>query len=358
MTHDVEVFCDQPLQLQCGGAIGPITVRVEEFGDRRRDRACLVLHALTGDAHVSRHGPDDRPGWWEMFVGPGRPIDTTKWWVIGMNVLGGAAGTTGPRALAPDGAPWGERFPVVTVRDMVRVQAAVLDVFDVGRLALAIGGSLGGMQALEWGALFPHRVAVVAAIGATDALPPLGVGLNAAQRAAVRLGLRHGDPDGGMAAARMVAMLSYRSAAHLETRFGRAWQPGANPAGGPADVRFAVESYLAYQGDKLARRFDAVTYLLLSRAMDLYDLWEDRTAPDAGIRARLHLAGISHDWLFPAADVRRLADRLAWAGVDVHYAEIDSEVGHDAFLIDSPAMRAWLAQVMQDVKAAVTRSLR
>jgi len=358
VTHDIEVFRGQPLRLQCGAAIGPITVRVEEFGERRPDRACLVLHALTGDAHVARHSPDDRPGWWEMFVGPDRPIDTTKWWVIGMNVLGGAAGTTGPRTVAPDGRLWGDRFPVVTVRDMVRVQADVLDTLDVGRLALAIGGSLGGMQALEWGALFPDRVAVVAAIGATDVLPPLGVGLNAAQRAAVQLGLRHGDPAGGMAAARMVAMLSYRSAAHLTARFGRAWQPGADPAGGPTDIRFAVESYLAYQGDKLARRFDAATYLLLSRAMDLYDLWEDRSAPDAGIRARLHLAGITHDWLFPAADVRHLAQRLARAGVDTHYFEVESDVGHDAFLIDSPPMREWLGQVMRDVEMAVEGSLR
>lgn len=349
VTEDIEIYGDEPLILECGVPLGPIVVRVEGFGRCRPNRACLVLHALTGDAHVARHGAEDRPGWWEAFVGPGRPLDTDSWWVLGMNVLGGSAGTTGPQSLAPDGRPFGRRFPVVTVRDMVRVQARVLDVLEVPRLALAIGGSLGGMQALEWAALYPERVAVAAAIGASDALSPLSVGLNAAQRAAVALGLRHGDPAGGIQAARMLAMLTYRSSTHISARFGRRRQPDGDLAAGPEGVHFAVESYLTYQGDKLARRFDAMTYLLLSRAMDLYDLWAGRDRPDAGIQARLHLAGISHDWLFPPDDIQALAGRLASAGVTVHYEELDSDIGHDAFLIDSPEMRHWLGTVMADV---------
>jgi homoserine O-acetyltransferase len=355
MVEDVLLYQNTPLLLQLGAKLGPITARVEGFGDRRPDRAVLVAHALTGDAHVASHGPGDRPGWWEAFIGPGRAIDTNEWWVLGINALGGTAGTTGPESLDPEGRRYGRRFPVVTVRDMVTVEAAALEALGVTRPALVIGGSLGGMQALEWGALYGDRVGVVAAVGATASLPALSVGLNQVQRAAVALGLKHGDPAGGMKVARMIAMLSYRSAPHLAIRFGRHWQPGSDPVGPPEAVRFQVESYLDYQGDKLARRFEAETYLRMSRAMDLYDLFGGREG-DAGIRAPVRLAGITNDWLFPPEDVRWLHDRLKEAGVDVRYTEISSEVGHDAFLIDTPPMQQWVRGVMADVTARTVRA--
>ena len=355
MIEDVILYQTTPLTCELGASIGPVVARVEGFGAPRPDRACLVVHALTGDAHVASHGVSDRPGWWDAFIGPGRAIDTDEWWVLGINVIGGAAGSTGPSSLAPDGRPYGQRFPVVTVRDMVTVQAAALDALGVRRPALVIGGSVGGMQALEWGALFPDRVGLVAAVGATASLPALSVGLNQSQRAAVALGLRHGDPEGGMKVARMIAMLSYRSARHLADRFGREWQPGADPSAPPEAVRFQVESYLDYQGDKLARRFEAETYLRMSRAMDLYDLFAGRDG-DAGIRAPVRLAGITHDWLFPPEDVRWLHERLTEAGVDCQYTEIPSDVGHDAFLIDSPPMQAWVRSVMADVAAHALRA--
>jgi homoserine O-acetyltransferase len=353
MIEDLLLYQTTPLELELGASIGPVTVRVEGFGLPRPHRACLVAHALTGDAHVASHGPGDRPGWWDTFIGPGRAIDTEQWWVLGMNVIGGAAGSTGPSSLSPDGQPYGSAFPVVTVKDMVRVQAAALDALGVDRLALVIGGSVGGMQALEWAALFPDRVGLAAAVGATASLGAQSIGLNQAQRAAVALGVKHHDPEGGLKVARMIAMLSYRSSRHLATRFGRDWQSGARPAAPPEAARFQVESYLEYQGTKLAGRFEAETYLRMSRAMDLYDLYAGRDSPDAGIRSSVRLAGITHDWLFPPEDVRWLHQRLQEAGVDSRYTEIPSEVGHDAFLIDSPPMQAWVRRVMADVQTAL-----
>ena len=352
MIEDLLLYRTTPLDLELGASIGPVTVRVEGFGVPRPRRTCLVVHALTGDAHVASHGPGDRPGWWDAFIGPGRAIDTEQWWVIGMNVIGGAAGSTGPSSPSPDGGPYGRAFPVVTVRDMVRVQAAALDALGVERVALVIGGSVGGMQALEWAALYPDRVGVAAAVGATASLGALSIGLNQAQRAAVALGVQHQDPAGGLKVARMIAMLTYRSARHLATRFGRDWQPGADPAAPPEAVRFQVESYLEHQGAKLAARFEAETYLRMSRAMDLYDLFDGRESADAGIRSLVRLAGITHDWLFPPDDVRWLHERLQEAGVDSRYTEIPSEVGHDAFLIDTPPMQEWVRSVMSDVRAA------
>ena len=337
----LELFSDRPLELEGGRQIGPVTVRLETWGPPDPAHVVLICHALTGDAHAARHHEDDVPGWWDFLIGPGKPIDTDRHWVICLNVLGGAAGTTGPSSPAPDGTPWADRFPLVTVGDIVEVQKAALDALGVTRMELAIGGSLGGMQALEWAWRFPDRVDAVGAVGAADCLAPMGVGLNAAQREAVRLGWEAGRVDEGLSVARMIAMLSYRSAAHFEGRFGRALQPGADRHAAPTETRFQVESYLRYQGTKLARRFDPWSYIVLSRAMDLYELFTPgRTV--SGSRADIHLAGLSDDWLFPADQVRDLAERLRRGGGRSTYTHIVSDVGHDGFLVDLPALSRWV----------------
>jgi homoserine O-acetyltransferase len=350
------LFEDEPLRLECGAELGPIVVAVESWGPPNPDRAVLVCHALTGDAHAARHGPDDRPGWWDVYVGPGRALDTNRYWVLCTNVLGGVAGTTGPGSPGPTGEPWGLAFPLVTVRDMVRVQEAALRALGVERLLLTTGGSLGGMQALEWAALFPDRVRAVAAIGATDRLSAMGIGLNAVQREALLLGLKHGDPAGGMRTARMLAMLSYRSAVHFATRFGRALQPGSDLLQPDYEPRFAIESYLRYQGDKLAARFNAWSYLTLSRAMDLFDLWADRE-PGRGIQAHIHLAAITTDWLFEPQDIERLANLIRQHGGRADYTLIDSPLGHDAFLIEHPDIAAWLARAVRSAERQAVSAL-
>jgi homoserine O-acetyltransferase len=349
METTIRVFADRPLRLTAGDTLSPVDVRLEWWGPEDPDRVILVCHALTGDAHAARHTPDDRPGWWDAMIGPGRPLDTRSWWVICMNVLGGVAGTTGPASPGPDGQPWQDRFPAVSVADMVRVQHAALRELGIRRLKLVTGGSLGGMQALEWAWRYPGMVEAVAAVGAADRLSALGLGLNAAQREAVLLGLEAGRPGHGLRAARMLAMLSYRSAEHFERRFGR--KPADASATGPR-LHFSVESYLQYQGEKLARRFDAWAYLRLIRAMDLFDLWDAGDGPPRhAVPARVYLAGISSDWLFPPAQVLGLARRLQDLGMAASYTELASELGHDAFLTDLAAQRAWLSAVLQDIQA-------
>jgi homoserine O-acetyltransferase len=340
------LFTEEPLRLASGSTLSPVEVRLETWGLPDPDRAVLVCHALTGDAHAARHAPDDRAGWWDPMIGPGRPLDTRFWWVICMNVLGGVAGSTGPASGGPDGRPLADAFPLVTVGDMVTVQKAALDALGVRRLRLVVGGSLGGMQALEWAWRYPHMVDAVAAVGAADRLSAMGIGLNAAQREAVRLGLTAGRADEGLRIARMIAMLSYRSWEHFEYRFGREVMDDRSVDG----PRFAVESYLRYQGDKLAGRFDPWAYLRLSRAMDLFDLWQ-ANPPRGAVAARVYLAGISSDWLFPPAQVLALARRLQALGMVASYQELVSDLGHDAFLTDLPGQRAWLRAVLQDVQA-------
>jgi homoserine O-acetyltransferase len=342
------LYRDRPLVLESGDSLSPVDVAWESWGPAHPEGTILVLHALTGDAHAASHHPGDRPGWWEPMVGPGKPFDTRRWQVICMNVLGGVAGSTGPASLAPDGRPYGERFPVVTVGDMVTVQAQALDALGIGRLHLVTGGSLGGMQALEWAWRFPERVDRVAAVAAQDRLSAMGIGLNAAQREAVRLGLASDRPHDGLKVARMVAMLSYRSAAHYDARFARELQPGVSFEA-PLDPRFQIESYLLYQGTKLAGRFDAWSYVVLSRAMDLFDLWRGRE--EQATPAAIHLASISDDWLFPPAEVSRLAARLRRLGMTVTCRTIQSDLGHDAFLTDLPPLKRWLGRVAESYAA-------
>lgn len=349
MKETLTVFTERPLTLENGQTLGPIEVAVEAWGPPDPDRVVLVCHALTGDAHAARHGASDRPGWWDTYIGPGSSLDTNRYWIICTNVLGGIAGTTGPNTPRISGEPWGLDFPVVTVSDMVRVQEAVLRQMGIRHVALTVGGSLGGMQALEWAALYPDQVSAVAAIGATDRLSAMGIGLNAVQREALLLGLSHDDPEGGMRTARMLAMLSYRSSVHFGSRFGRSLQPGIDRLKPDYTPRFAIESYLRYQGDKLAARFNAWSYLTLSRAMDLFDLWEGR--PDLQMSARIRLAAIDTDWLFEPRDIYDLDRRLKRAGIDSHCTTISSPLGHDAFLVDHPAIRLWLSTALAENEA-------
>ena len=348
-----------------GGSLREVTLAYETWGELNEaaDNAVLLVHALTGDSHAAG-GPSAeyrRGGWWDPMVGSGLAVDTEKYFVVCSNVIGGCSGSTGPASLEPGtGRPYGMRFPIVTIRDMVRAQRRLLDSLGVRRLALVAGGSIGGQQALEWAVEFPDFVQKAVPIAATGALGPQGVGMSEIGRRAIMSDpdWQGGDyygtgrsPDRGLAIARMAGMMTYQSAAGQWERFGR--RPASRPAlhaefGG----RFEIESYLHYQGRELTGRFDANSYLYLSRAMDIYDVangYESDEEAYSRIEGEVLFVGITSDWLFPAAEVRDAAKRAKTAGARAHFAEIDTLSGHDAFLKD------W-KELTEAIEPFVTRS--
>jgi homoserine O-acetyltransferase len=331
------------------------TLAYETWGelDSSGENAVLVVHALTGDSHCAG-GPCEaykRGGWWDAMVGPGRAIDTDEHFVVCSNVLGGCSGSTGPASTDPEtGRPYGMRFPIVTIRDMVRTQKRMLDNLGVRKLKLVIGGSIGGQQALEWVVEYPGFVKKSVPIAATGALGPQGLGMSELGRRAImadpfwRSGDYYGEekgPETGLAIARMAGMMTYQSAPGQQERFGR--RPASRPAvyeefGG----RFEIESYLHYQGKDLAGRFDANSYLYLTRAMDLYDVEAGYASQEEAygrIEAEVLFVGISSDWLFPAGEVRMTAKKARAAGAEAYYEEMESLSGHDAFLKDWDELR-------------------
>ncbi len=336
--------------LEAGGGLPSVRVAYETWGtlDEDRSNAVLVLHALTGDSHVvGPEGPGHLTGgWWQGLIGPGAPIDTDQWFVVAPNVLGGCQGTTGPSSAAPDGRPWGSRFPRITVRDQVAVEVAFADALGIDRWAAAIGGSMGGMRALEWAVAHPARVAAVLLLATGAAVTPDQIGTQSVQVMAIRSDprFRGGDyydapagqgPHEGMGLARRIAHLTYRSETELDLRFGRDPQGTEDPLRGG---RYAVQSYLDHHADKLARRFDAGTYAVLSEAMNSHDIGRGRggvAAALARITARAVVAGVDSDRLYPL----RLQEELAELIPTCDQLEvIGSPYGHDGFLIEIDAV--------------------
>ena len=350
------------LAVERGGGIPNVTIAYESWGELAADgsNAILVLHALTGDSHVVGHAGPGHPtgGWWSGLVGPGKVLDTEKYFIVAPNMLGGCQGSTGPASLASDGAEWGPRFPYVTIRDQVAAQVALTDLLGIDRWALVVGGSMGGMQVLEWGAGHPDRVARIAVLAA----PPLSsadqIALNSVQAEAIRMdpAFRGGEyydaPDGegphrGLALARRMALLNYRSPTELNDRFERSWQSGISPLGGGG--RFAVESYLDFHGNKFTRRFDANSYLVLTEAMDSHDIGRDRggvAAALAQVTATALVLGIDSDRLFPV-DGQEIIARHLPGNIDGDVpVVISSPFGHDAFLIEDALVGPHLARLL------------
>ncbi len=344
--------------LEAGGQLAEVTVAYETWGrlDSSRANAVLVAHALTGDSHAAGPtGPGHpTPGWWDGLIGPGRAIDTDRFFVVCPNVLGGCRGTTGPASPGPDGRPYGSRFPRVTIRDQVDVEVALADLLGIDRWYCVIGGSMGGMRVLEWCVGHPERVerAVVIAVGAAASTDEIA--LCSLQAAAIRAdpAFAGGDyygtdarPFRGLAIARGIGQVSYRTASELEARFGREAQGDENPLGGG---RFAVESYLQYHGEKLARRFDPNSYLVLSEAMNKHDVGRDRggiAAALASVRARVAVAGIDSDRLYPLG---LQLDLAAWLPSRPSVSVIDSPSGHDGFLLEVDQVGAAIATALVD----------
>lgn len=340
---------DAPMRLESGVTLGPVTIAYETYGEPNADRsnAVLICHALSGDAHAAGiHGPHDkRTGWWDTMIGPGKAFDTNRYWVICSNIIGGCKGSTGPGSENPaTGKPYGLDFPIITVGDMVRAQRRLIDHLGIERLLCVVGGSMGGFQALEWTLRYPDRVTAAIAIASAARLSAQAIAFNAVGRNAItrdpdwQNGHYHGNggPVRGLAIARMVAHITYLSELQMDAKFGRRLQ-SADRYSYDFTSEFAVESYLDHQGNAFTARFDANSYLYITKAMDYFDLagaYGSLKSAFAGSQARYLFVSYSSDWLFPTAQSREMVRALLANDKPVSFIDIDSPYGHDAFLIE------------------------
>lgn len=350
------------LPLESGQSLPDVRIAYETWGElsAARDNAILVLHALTGDSHVVGPSGPAHPsaGWWPGVVGPGRAIDTDRWFVVAPNVLGGCQGSTGPASVASDGVEWGARFPFLTIRDQVSAQIAFARRLGIERFAAVVGGSMGAMHVLEWAIMAPDAVERIAVLAAPAATTADQIALNSVQLEAVRSdpafrgGAYYDAPDGdgptrGLSLARRMAMLNYRTPVELNHRFERSWQSSLDPLGGGG--RFAVESYLDFHGNKFTRRFDANSYLVLTEAMNSHDVGRGRGGIEAAldsVTATSLVLGIDSDRYFSLEGQREIAGRLRRSIHGDEPVVLHSDYGHDAFLIEDDAVGAALAELL------------
>lgn len=353
-----------PFAFESGQSLPFVRVAYETWGELNADasNAVLVEHALTGDSHAVGEAGNGHAtsGWWQGIIGPGKAIDTDRWFVVVPNMLGGCQGTTGPASAAPDGEAWGARFPFTTIRDQVAAQAAFADRLGIERWAAVIGGSMGGMNALEWAVGYPERVERLAVIAAPPLTTADQVALNSVQLEAIRTDpLFHGGdyydaadgegPHRGLALARRMALLNYRSPDELNARFARSWQSDINPLG--AGGRFAVESYLDFHGNRFTRRFDANSYITVVQAMNSHDVGRDRGGAAAALErvtARTVVVGIDTDRLFPVEGQRVIAAGIRGNVDGGHAVVIRSEYGHDGFLIEDELIGEQLTRLLAE----------
>jgi len=341
------------LALDGGTTLSPVELGYETYGTLNADssNAILVCHALTGDQHVaSTHPITGKPGWWARMVGPGKPLDTDRFCIIAANAIGGCMGSSGPQSVGPDGSPYAMRFPVITVSDMARSQTMLIDHLGIGRLHAVVGGSMGGMQALSWAAHFPERVAAALIIASTAKHSAQNIAFHEVGRQAImadpnwRGGNYYADgvsPSAGLAVARMAAHITYLSETGLTAKFGRRLQQrDAKTFGFDAD--FQVESYLRHQGISFTDRFDANSYLYITRAIDYFDLAEEFGGRLANAfkatKTRFAIVSFDTDWLYPTSESKSIAHALNAAGAPVSFVELSSPFGHDAFFLDVPEL--------------------
>ncbi len=351
------------MPLESGVRFGPITIAYETLGqlNEARSNAILILHALSGDSHVAGYysKDDKKPGWWDIMVGPGKAIDTDRYFVICSNVLGGCMGSTGPSSINPrSGRPYGLDFPVVTIGDMVRAQKALIDHLGIEQLLAVIGGSLGGMQVLEWALSFPHMMKVAIPLATTARHSALAIAFNEVARQAIMAdpNWRQGDyyggprPDVGLAVARMIGHITYLSDEAMRLKFGRRLQD-KKVFSFNFDVDFQVESYLRYQGKKFVERFDANSFLYITKAADYFDIAEQHGSGSlvkafSKARARFLVISFSSDWLYPTYQSRELVQAMKKNCLDVSFCEIEADWGHDAFLLPNPRLESLISSFL------------
>ncbi|MEO9174758.1 MAG: homoserine O-acetyltransferase [Gaiellales bacterium] len=365
-TRTVRLFDEHdPLVLESGATLAPVEVAYETYGtlNAERTNAVYVCHALTGDAHAAgHHGDETRPGWWDSMIGPGKPIDTTQLYVICSNLLGGCNGTTGPSSIDPTtGEPYGLRFPLLAMADLVTVHRALCRRLGIDHLRCVIGGSLGGMQALQWVLDAPGELDSVVLACATSQLSAQNIAFSEVARQSI---MRDPEFDGGdyyagrgprngLAVARMVGHITYLSEHSMQERFGRRLQHGGTHPHGRFEIDFAIESYLHYQGDGFAERFDANTYLYYTRVLDSFDPFPDERAPVPALAAsatRFLVLSFSSDWRFGTPHSERITRILEQNGVPVRAREIESPYGHDSFLLPVPDYLAEVQEFVRDLQ--------
>ena len=338
------------VELECGRKLGPITLAYETYGElnEAKDNVVLIVHALSGDAHVAGYNsPDDeKPGWWDMMIGPGKGFDTNKYFLLCSNIIGGCKGSTGPSSIHPQtGRPYGLSFPVVTVKDMVNAQKALCDHLGLDKLLCVVGGSMGGMQVLQWAVSYPEMVRLVIPIATTGRLSAQAIAFNEVGRQAIMsdpdwmAGDYYGKttPHRGLAIARMIGHITYMSDMSMHQKFGRMLQDKAE-YGYDFVTDFQVESYLRYRGDSFVKRFDANSYLYITKAMDYFDLGQaygSLREAFAGVKTKFLVISFSSDWLFPPYQSKEIISALRQNDIDAIYMEIQSDYGHDAFLLES-----------------------
>ena len=359
---------DEPLRLDCGVTLSEYDLIYETYGtlNAERSNAVLICHALSGDHHTAGyHANDDpKPGWWDNCIGPGKPIDTNEYYVVSSNNLGGCAGSTGPLSTNPaTGEAFGPDFPIVTVRDWVESQARLADALGIDRWAAVMGGSLGGMQALQWAINYPERVAHAIVIAAASKLSTQNIAFNEVARQAIRYDTSFHDghyrrhnvvPERGLMLARMLGHITYLSDDVLHAKFGRELRDGKFNFG--YDVEFQIESYLLHQGQAFVQRFDANSYLLMTKSLDYFDpaaqFDNDLTKTVANCQAKFLVISFTSDWRFSPAKSRELVRALLDADKDVSYIDVDSEHGHDSFLMEIPAyhdvLRGYFARISRE----------
>ncbi len=361
-------FAEPPNEflLESGEKLGPITIAYETYGrlNRRRNNAVLILHALSGDSHVAGYyrNNDSKPGWWDIMVGPGKGIDTDRYFVVCSNILGSCMGTTGPGSINPGtGKPYGINFPVVTIGDMVKAQKMLMDHLGIEKILSVVGGSIGGMQVLEWAVRYPDMVISAIPLATTMKHSALAIAFNEVARQAIMAdpNWNKGDyysgikPDLGLAVARMIGHITYLSDESLRHKFGRRLQDKSDFSY-YFDADFQVESYLRYQGKKFVERFDANSFLYITKAADYYDL-EKQHGSDSAVqafsraRAKFLVASFTSDWLYPTYQSKGMVQAMKKSGLDVSFCEIEAEWGHDAFLLPNERLTLLLRGFLEHV---------
>lgn len=358
------------LMLESGARIGPVTIAYETYGElnSKKSNAILICHALSGDSHAAGYyGPDDpKPGWWDIMIGPGKGIDTNRYFVICSNVLGGCMGSTGPSSINPDtGRPYGRDFPLVTIGDMVSAQRKLVEHLGIERLLSIVGGSIGGMQVLEWTVRYPEMVASAIPLATTARHSALAIAFNEVARQAIMAdpnwkdGNYYGEeiPSHGLAVARMIGHITYLSEESMREKFGRRLQ-GKDAFSYNFDVDFQVESYLRYQGRKFVERFDANSFLYITKAADYYDLAQEHGEGSlekafSKTKAKFLIISFTSDWLYPTYQSKEIVQAIKKNGGEVSFCEIDAKWGHDAFLLPNERLSSLIRGFLENVSNSI-----